>query len=188
MHPLLAALLALASSCGALVVPLQPRVGSFRLPPCSRGHRPLLSGPLDVSDLGLTMDDLETPLPDLAGGSSIATSGCESTSRLPGSDDSGCRWEETAERIEARLSIPGLRGQPAAAMVVEVTSATATVTAFGRVVWSCVLRGACVPDTLTFSAEDGTGMLPEISISIGKAEPGKRWGGLIASIGEDSIL
>ena len=74
-------------------------------------------------------------------------------------------------------------------MVVEVTSATATVTAFGRVVWSCVLRGgACVPDTLTFSAEDGTGLLPEISISIGKAEPGKRWGGLIASIGEDSIL
>ena len=134
------------------------------------------------------MDDLETPLPDLAGGSSIATSGCESTSRLPGSDDSGCRWEETAERIEARLSIPGLRGQPAAAMGVEVTSATATITAFGRVVWSCVLRGACVPDTLTFSAEDGTGMLPEISISIGKAEPGKRWGGLIASIGEDSIL
>ena len=43
-------------------------------------------------------------------------------------------------------------------MVVEVTSATATVTAFDRVVWSCVLRGACVPDTLTFSAEDGTGM------------------------------
>mmetsp|Transcript_7945 Transcript_7945/g.24847 ORF Transcript_7945/g.24847 Transcript_7945/m.24847 type:complete len:188 (-) Transcript_7945:32-595(-) len=187
MHPLLAALL--ASSCGALIVPMHPRVGSatgapsFRLLPS-----PLLSDTIDVSDLGLTMDDLEKPLPDLAGGSSIATSGWESTSRLPGSDDSGCRWEETAERIAARLLIPGLRGQPAAAMVVEVTSATATITAFGRVVWSCVLRGACVPDTLTFSAEDGTGMLPEISISIGKAEPGKRWGGLIASIGEDSIL
>ena len=79
-------------------------------------------------------------------------------------------------------------GRPLPWSLIEVTSATATVTAFGRVVWSCVLRGACVPDTLTFSAEDGTGMLPEISISIGKAEPGKRWGGLIASIGEDSIL
>ena len=140
---------------------------------------------VDVSDLGLTMDDLEEPLPpELTQG--IATSGYESTQRLV--SDDGCVWAETPELLEVALSIPGLRGQPAMAMAAEVTSTSMTVTAFGRDVWSCVLRGQCVPDSAEFSAEDGPGALPVLRLSLAKANPGERWGGFIASIGEDSIL
>ena len=139
---------------------------------------------VDVSDLGLTMDDLEEPLPP-ALTQGIATSG-ESTQRLV--SDDGCVWAESPELLEVALSIPGLRGQPAMAMAAEVTSTSMTVTAFGRDVWSCVLRGQCVPDSAEFSAEDGPGALPVLRLSLATANPGERWGGFIASIGEDSIL
>ena len=51
------------------------------------------------------------------------------------------------------------------AMAAEVTSASMTVTAFGRDVWSCV-RGQCVPDSAEFSAEDGPGALPVLRLSL----------------------
>ena len=123
--------------------------------------------PVDVSDLGVTMDDLKAPISDVM---EVEASGCESTSRI--SPDSGCVWSETASRMEAQshtlyrtptlpqlqsrasavvlcaepapiraqvtLTIPGLLGQPADSLAVEVTETTATVTAFGRAVWSCV--------------------------------------------------
>ena len=57
-----------------------------------------------------------------------------------------------------------------------------------RDVGSCVLRGQCGPDSAEFSAEDGPGALPVLRLSLAKANPGERWGGFIASIGEDSIL
>lgn len=153
-----------------------------------RGHRLFgarCTESVDVSDLGLTMDDLQKPLPpELSAG--IASSGHESTSRV--NLDEGCIWAETTTHLEATLSIPGLRGQPAAALEVIPTDATLTVTAFGRDIWSCVLRGRCVPDTFSVSAEDGPGMLPALRVSVQKAEPGARWGGLIEQIGEDSVL
>ena len=142
---------------------------------------------VDVSDLGLTMADLEKPLPrELTDG--IASNGYESTSRLPGNQDRGCVWAETSTHLEASITIEGLRGQPAAAMDAAVTDTTLTLTAFGRDVWSCVLRGRCVPDTFSLSAEDGMGMLPVCRVSLQKADAGTRWGGLIEQIGEDSVL
>ena len=137
---------------------------------------------VDVSDLGVTMDDLKMPINSLE----VEASGCESTSRI--SPDTGCVWSETASRVEARsqkrhhpggrglaphrhtpaspdsataaatprlrvvvpsaqpaatraqatLTIPGLLGQPADSLAVEMTETTATITAFGRAVWSCV--------------------------------------------------
>mmetsp|Transcript_14825 Transcript_14825/g.22083 ORF Transcript_14825/g.22083 Transcript_14825/m.22083 type:complete len:195 (-) Transcript_14825:515-1099(-) len=143
-------------------------------------------GSIDVSDLGITMDDMNAPLPDDM--FQIASSGCESTSRIPSVDDEGCVWEETNDTMDVKLSIPGLRGQPPAALTLDITKNTATITAFGYAVWSCILRGECVPESLSFSATDGNDMVPYIEISLRKANPGDRWGGFIAQIGEDSIL
>ena len=64
-----------------------------------------IEGGIDVSDLGLTMDDLNAPLPEEA--FQLTKSGTQSTSRVPGVDDDGCVWEETAEDMEVTLSIPG---------------------------------------------------------------------------------
>ena len=86
------------------------------------------------------------------------------------------------------LTVPGLRGQPAACLTVVFSTTTATVTAFGRPVWSCILRGEVVPDTATFITEDGSDMLPVIQLSVTKADASQMWGGFIESIGEDSIL
>ena len=52
---------------------------------------------MDVSDLGVTMDDLKAPISDVM---DVEASGCESTSRI--SPDSGCVWSETASRMEVR--------------------------------------------------------------------------------------
>ena len=54
---------------------------------------------MDVSDLGVTMDDLKAPISDVM---DVEASGCESTSRI--SPDSGCVWSESASRMEAPRS------------------------------------------------------------------------------------
>lgn len=143
-------------------------------------------GSIDVSDLGLTMDDLNAPLPEEA--FQLTKSGTQSTSRVPGVDDDGCIWEETADVIDATLSIPGLRGQPPAALALDITKNTATITAFGFAVWSCILRGNCDPETVSFAATDGADMVPLITISVKKLDPSQRWDGFILQCSEDSIL
>ena len=51
---------------------------------------------IDVSDLNLTMDDLNKPLPiELLMG--IERSGYQSTSRIPSVEDNGCYWVENAK-------------------------------------------------------------------------------------------
>uniref|UniRef100_A0A7S4J5G7 Transmembrane protein n=1 Tax=Odontella aurita TaxID=265563 RepID=A0A7S4J5G7_9STRA len=122
----------------------------------------------DVSDLGLTLDDLNAPLPPEFF-SGLETSGYESTSRLADVDDGGCAWSESSDEVEAVLTIPGLRGQPSACLALEVAETTVSVTAFGRVVWSCILRGECQPEgngATVFEAEDGPGMVPVIRLSL----------------------
>ena len=47
--------------------------------------------------------------------------------------------------VSVDLTIPGLLGQPAAALATELTPTTLTLTAFGMAVWSCVLRGEIDP-------------------------------------------
>ena len=145
-----------------------------------------IDGSIDVSDLGLTMDDLNAPLPEEA--FQLTKSGTESTSRVPGVEDDGCVWEETANSMEVTLSIPGLRGQPPSALALDITKNTVTITAFGYAVWSCILRGNCDPETVSFSATDGADMVPLITTSVKKLDKSQRWDGFILQCGEDSIL
>ncbi|KAL7531531.1 hypothetical protein ACHAWF_003804 [Thalassiosira exigua] len=141
---------------------------------------------VDVSDLGLTVADLEEkiPLRDFA----FESSGYQSTSRIPEVDDGGCQWAEKAEDVDVTLRIPGLRGQPAEALSVLFSSTTVSVTAFGRVVWSAVQMGTSDADDCTFLTEEGMDGVPIIQLSVRKRDLGERWGGFILQIGEDSIL
>jgi hypothetical protein len=143
---------------------------------------------VDVSDLGLTMDDLEAPLPtELLQG--MTTSGYQSTSRIPTANDNGCQWTERADGIiDATLAIPGLRGQPSACLAVLFSTTTATVTAFGRPVWSCIFKGQIEPDKSSFSVEDGTDMIPVIRVSVSKVDTSKQWKALYDQVGEDSLI
>jgi hypothetical protein len=141
---------------------------------------------ISVKDLGLTMEDVMKSFPKEML-QELVTSGYESTSRVPGNTDQGAAWAESAETVEVTLTVPGLRGQPAASLSIEATDTTLTLTAWGRAIWSCVLRGAIDPKTASMSAEDGMAMLPVIKFSARKAGAG-RWGGFIQAIGEDSLL
>ena len=142
---------------------------------------------VDVSDLGLTMDDLNEALPPEMFG--ISTSGYESTSRITTVDDEGCAWEESQDRMDVTLKIPGLRGQPTACLAVEFCDETSlTVTAFGMVVWSCLLRNTYKTDTASFEVKEGPDMTPIITLSLEKTNTSSRWGGFIEQIGENSIL
>ena len=178
-------ILAFATSCAAFTMPaINRRDLSLRH---VEEALSMASKEVDVSDLGLTMEDLEAPLPsELLQG--IATSGYESTSRISTVDDDGCNWTENEQNMDVTLTIPGLRGQPAACLAVVCSKTTVTITAFGRPVWSCILKGEVDPDSDSFVTEDGADMIPVIQLSVTKSDTSKRWGGFIEQIGEDSIL
>lgn len=144
-------------------------------------------GEVDVSDLGLTLSDLEKPIPAIPDGPAVViTMGVESSSGIPGKRDESVCWRETRETVDVTLAIPGLRGQPAAAMLAELTETTATITVFGRTIWSCVLRGRIDPRASTSSIRMD-GMQPVVDVSAYKVDP-ERWNGFIESIGVDSVL
>jgi len=155
-----------------------------------RGDVRMSSGPssVDVSDLGVTMTDLETPIPGGGDGGSITSSGWQSTSAV--ADDDGILWEESAEAVVATLLIPGLRGQPSAAVALELTETTATVTVFGMAVWSCVLLVEIERDHPATRVEvrDGADSVPVVELTVRKRPGSPRWGGLLSSVGEDAIL
>lgn len=133
------------------------------------------------------MEDLNKPLPPEML-QVMTTTGYESTNRLESVQDDGCEWTESLEDVQARLQIPGLRGQPAAAISVLFSKTTISVSVFGRVVWSAILRGSIVPDACQFVAEDGSDMIPILRIAARKGVQNERWGGFILQIGEDSLL
>jgi hypothetical protein len=137
---------------------------------------------IDISDLGLTMDDLNAPLPEgfLQG---IETTGYESTSRVPGLEDDGCMWTETPEKMTVVLAIPGLRGQPAMCLDTFTSANTVSVSAFGRIIWSCILRGNVKPETAVTETKDGADFVPVIEYEVEKATGEERWGGFILQIG-----
>jgi hypothetical protein len=173
-----------------LLVILPLTVSAFVLPNGGAFHRSSLlhSDPpssVDVSDLGLTMDDFNKPLPsELLEG--LTSSGCESTNRLE--DDGGCEWSENLDAMSVKLQIPGLRGQPPAAVAVLFSTTTMSVSVFGRVVWSAVLRGTVDPEGCSFYEPDlGDNFVPVIRVNV-KKEESKLWGGYILQIGENSIL
>ena len=150
---------------------------------------PRLASEIDVSDLGLTMDDIEAPLPsEFFEG--LTSTGYEAASRtVAGAEpDQGALWVETDRAIDVTLTIPGLRGQPSGALAVDMTETTATITAFGFAVWSCLLRGRAVPGSARVETSDGADMVPVVKISLDKQSAGVRWGGFIEQIGEDSLL
>ena len=136
---------------------------------------------VDVSDLGLSLEDLEAPIP---WGDGLEASGSESSSAI--SDDGGCLWRETAEVVSATLTIPGLVGQPSDALGCEFTESTLTVTAWGRTIWSCVLRGELKPEEARWGVAM-EGMQPVIEIAAPKGGT-DRWGGFIKKMGVDSLL
>ena len=145
---------------------------------------------IDVSDLGLTMDDLNAPLPkDLF--QVIETSGYESTSRIPSVYDDACFWTETPTDVSVRLALPGLRGQPPMALSVLTSRNTISVAVFGRIVWSAILRGETLPETATFETREGVDFVPVIEYTVHKADVAnsqRRWDGFILQVGEDSLL
>jgi hypothetical protein len=140
----------------------------------------------DISDLGLTMDDFNKPLPpELL--QKVASSGYESTMRNVDTDDRGCEWKENSESLEVVMAISGLRGQPAQCLHVQFDPNTVTVTAFGMVIWSCILRGECKPDSAKFNVVDGPDRLPVIQLTVDKANQGEKWGGFIDLVGANTI-
>lgn len=143
---------------------------------------------IDVSDLNLTMEDLNKPLPKDLLSDTLTLSGYQSTSRIPDVDDNGCYWVENADDLDVTLQIPGLRGQPPACLSVLFSTTTVSITAFGRVVWSAIQMGFSDADDCSFITEDGEGMIPVVQMNIPKRDKGERWGGFILQVGEDSIL
>lgn len=154
---------------------------------------------IDVSELNLTMEDLQKPLPQSIL-STIERSGYQSTSRISTIDDNGCYWIENNNIMndddddgsfgimDVTLSIPGLRGQPPEAISVLFSTSTISVTVFGRVVWSCIQRGYSIPDECAFMVHEGKDMVPMIQLSVQKEKVDDVWGGFILQVGEDSIL
>jgi hypothetical protein len=141
---------------------------------------------VDVSDLGLTMDDFNAPFPqELLEG--LTSTGYESTNKVASIDDEGCEWTESLEACSVQLLIPGLRGQPAAAVAVLFSTTTLSVSVFGRVVWSTILRGSINPARSSYEVETGADMIPVIRLQVRKQEAAL-WGGFILQIGENSLL
>lgn len=149
---------------------------------------------VDVSDLGLVMEDLQKPIPsELLGDFKITANGVESTSRIESLNDEGCLWEESSDLIGATLSIEGLRGQPVAAMDVKFSTTTCTISVFGYSIWSCLLKGECFPESALTKIEEGYDNVPLITLSVAKKKdsagvPMPGWEGFIGQIGEDSLL
>lgn len=141
---------------------------------------------VDVSDLGLTMVDLEKKIP--IHNFSFESSGYQSTSRVPNVNDDGCYWVENADDLDVTLRIPGLRGQPAEALSVLFSSTTTSITAFGRIVWSAIQMGISDTDDCTFLTVEGNDAVPVVQLNIRKRDVDERWGGFILQVGEDSIL
>mmetsp|Transcript_11572 Transcript_11572/g.13185 ORF Transcript_11572/g.13185 Transcript_11572/m.13185 type:complete len:194 (+) Transcript_11572:75-656(+) len=142
---------------------------------------------VDISDLGLTMDDFNAPLPSEIFGN-IETTGYESTSKIPDVQDGACMWTESPDKMTATLRIPGLRGQPSMCLSILTATNTLSITAFGSIVWTCVLRGEVKPETVKFETKDGPDMIPTVEFEVDKSEFGERWGGFILQIGENSLL
>lgn len=179
-------LLSFAAPCSSFTLSANPTMSALLLHQSSSNESPQ-TRQIDVSDLGLTMDDMNAPLPSNFL-QAVETSGYESTSRLPDVNDDACYWTETDSSMKATLAIPGLRGQPAMCLSVLTATNTVSVTAFGRVVWSCILRGRVKPETAKFESEEGSNMIPIVRFEAKKEDYGERWGGFILQIGEDSIL
>ena len=131
---------------------------------------------VDVSDLNLTMNDLERPL-DWASMETIGSS----------SSRDYYKWKETKTDMFIIFKHPGTRGQPAAAIDVKLTATTLTVTIFGYAVWSGILQNQIDVSRSTFEAIEGQNYQPIINIRLCKSVD-ILWNEFISSVGVDSVL
>jgi hypothetical protein len=88
-------------------------------------------------------------------------------SRISSIKDGACMWTESP-KTQATLAIPGLQGQPAMCLSTLTASNTLSVTAFGWVVWSCILRGEVKLETGVFEAKESTDMIPIMEYEVEK--------------------
>lgn len=152
------------------------------------------------SKLSQTMANLEQlALPEKEDAAFVqsTTTGVESSTRDASRADQGCVWTETSETVSVELQLQGLRGQPAAALAVHLDTSrdaqwrgrgVCTVTAFGRVVWSCNLRGSIDVEACSFEAVDGAQMLPVMHITVRKMRSAPRWDGFIDEIEFNTLV
>ena len=68
--------------------------------------------------------------------------------------------------MKVTLAIPGLQGQPAMALLVIRSTNTVSVSTFGRIIWSCILRGEVKPQTVVFETKDRRDMIPIIEYTV----------------------
>ena len=129
---------------------------------------------VDVSDIGLTMEDLQVKLEDW----NVKSFGTSSKGYY--------NWVEGITMVEVEMIHPGIRGQPLEAIRVDFTSTTVTVCVFGYAVWSGVLAGSAEPSRSTY-ALSSNGVQPIITFSIEKSDE-SRWNEFISSVGVDSLL
>lgn len=157
---------------------------AFQVPTLRQFHGKMLgnvlanNGPIevDVSDLGIFIDDLNTPLID---GADVETSG---------SSPLGYKWTESGWEVKVDLKHEGMRGQPAQAVSVDFTSTTVAVTIFGYAVWTGILIGESVPSGCSFQVIDDAGTrIPIISMVIRKSSPA-RWNDFISNVSPNSLL
>lgn len=132
---------------------------------------------VDVSDLNVTLSDLEKPLDDV-----------ELEFESSGTSERGYySWIESLKHIEVSFSHPGIRGQPKDAILAELTSSTFTISIFGYVTYSAVLEGPIIPEESKIEVSDGNDNIPKIFLDVTKARPG-RWNGFIREVGANGLL
>ena len=135
---------------------------------------------VDVSDLGISMDQLYDPLDAM----SVESRG----------SSKHFSWWEQADAVYVSMKHEGMRGQPAGAIDIQFTDTTVTVTIFGYIVWSGLLAGVADATKCEFEAKDDLNdNIPSISMKLAKridmVNGGtNRWDNFITDLGQDSIL
>ena len=122
---------------------------------------------IDVSDLGITIEDLDQPIKEI-----FAESG--------GSSQRGYyAWRESTDKMSVRWRHPGTSGQPHSAVRVDFTETTIAVFIFNYNVWTGMSKGCLDPSKCSYTTEeppqDGL-PIPVVTMNIVKAEGSReRW-------------
>ena len=82
---------------------------------------------------------------------------------------------------------PGMRGQPADAILIEFTQSTVTIGIFSYVVWSGILQQPVEANACTFSSTSGDDGIPVIRMTLQKVYM-DLWGEFISDVGTNSLL
>lgn len=95
---------------------------------------------VDVSDLNITMSDLDKSLEKLA----IESTGISKRGYY--------RWVESMTDMDVIMTHPGMIGQPGEAVDCIFTDSTVTVSIFGYIVWSAIFMGPVVSSQCSFKS------------------------------------